>query len=348
LTEPERIVLRRVAVFVGHFTLDAALEVATSPVLDQSTVFGAIDSLIAKSMLATQPIGAMMRYRLLDTTRAYALEISTDDTERTELAVRHAAYFQRWLQQFGADWPTLSTGTERAPHFAALNNVRAALEWCFGPKGNVQVGVGLAAAATRVFLAMSLLPECQRWSQRALIALDDTMRGGFEEMHLQAGLGISSMYTVGSSEQTHAALTRGLELAEKLRDPIEQFRLIGQLHSFHRRAGNFDRILALAQRSEAVAKEMADPTGIMAAQSLLGLSHHLIGNQAEARAHLQAALAPGSASNSAEALRLGFHRARPRINLGRSLWLLGYPDQAIQLVRKTVDGFAAIEPATIP
>jgi predicted ATPase/DNA-binding winged helix-turn-helix (wHTH) protein len=348
LTEPERLVLRRLSIFVGHFTLDAVLEVITSPALDRSTVFGAIDSLVAKSMVATQPIGAMMRYRLLDTTRAYALENQTDDTERTEMAVRHAAYFRRWLEQFGADWPTLSSGTERAPHFAALNNVRAALEWCFSAKGNIEIGVGLAAAATPVFLAMSLLPECHRWSQRALLALDDTIRGGSAEMQLQAGLGISSMYTMGSSEQSHAALTRGLALAEKFCDPVEQFRLIGQLHGFYRRAGNFDRMLAVAQRGEAVAEEIADPIGIMAAHSLLGLSHHLIGNQVEARAHLEAALAPAPGSSSAEARRFGFHYERPRIVLARTLWLLGYPEQAVQLARKTVNGFAAIEPVTIP
>ncbi len=90
LSELERVVLRRLAVFVGHFTLDAALEVAASAPLDQSTVFGAIDSLVAKSMVATRPIGAMMRYRLLDTTRAYALDIRIDDTELADLAVRHA------------------------------------------------------------------------------------------------------------------------------------------------------------------------------------------------------------------------------------------------------------------
>ena len=42
-----------------------------------------------------------MRYRLLDTTRAYALEISIDDAEATDLAVRHAAYYRRWLEQTG-------------------------------------------------------------------------------------------------------------------------------------------------------------------------------------------------------------------------------------------------------
>ena len=133
LSEPERMVLRRLSVFVGHFTLDAALEVITSATADRSTVFGAIDSLVAKSMVATQPIGAMMRYRLPDTTRAYALETQTDDSERTDMAVRHAAYFRRWLEQFGADWPTLSTGTRtRASLCRSQQRPRGAgmVLWC--------------------------------------------------------------------------------------------------------------------------------------------------------------------------------------------------------------------------
>ena len=156
LSDLERVVLRRLSVFVGHFTLDAALAVATSETVDEAIVFGAIDSLVAKSMVATRPIGAMMRYRLLDTTRAYALEISVEQVEAAELAVRHATYYRQWLEQTGIEWPTLSTGAERAPHFAGLNNVRAALEWCFGVNGNAEIGIGLATAAAPVLLAMSL------------------------------------------------------------------------------------------------------------------------------------------------------------------------------------------------
>jgi predicted ATPase/DNA-binding winged helix-turn-helix (wHTH) protein len=347
LTGLERVVLRRLAAFVGHFTLDAALEVVTSATLDRSSVISAIDSLVAKSIVATSPFGAMMRYRLLDATRAYVLERNIDDAESADLAVRHAAYYRRWLEQAGTEWSGLTTGAERAPHFAAVNNVRAALEWCFGANGNTGIGIGLAAAAAPVFLAMSLLPECHRWSERALLALDGTTRGGSEEMQLQAGLGVSSMYTMGNNEQSHTALMRGLELAEKFHDPVNQFRLISQLHSFHRRAGNFDRMLAVAQRSEAIAKEMADPIGIYAVHSLLGVSHHLIGNQAEARAHLEVALAQASASNSAKARHFGFHYERPRIVMARTLWLLGYPDQAVRFVRETVDKLAATEPVTI-
>jgi predicted ATPase/DNA-binding winged helix-turn-helix (wHTH) protein len=92
LSELERLVLRRLAIFVGHFTLDAALDVVSDTKLDHSVVLGALDSLVAKSMVATRPIGAMVRYRLLDTTRAYALEIGIDSADFADLGLRHVAY----------------------------------------------------------------------------------------------------------------------------------------------------------------------------------------------------------------------------------------------------------------
>ncbi len=187
-------------------------------------MFGAIDSLVAKSMVATRPVGAMMRYRLLDTTRAYVLETGADDAELVDLAVRHVAYYRQWLEQSGTDWPNLSTGAERAPHFAALNNVRAALDWCFGANGNAEIGVGLAVAAAPVFLAMSLLPECHRWSKRAILALDDGSRGGLEEMRLQADLGVSLMFMRGGRDAARVALNRSFAIAEELGDALDQLR----------------------------------------------------------------------------------------------------------------------------
>src|SRR3546814_15734401 len=90
-------------------------------------------------MIATRPTGAVMRYRLLDTTRAYVLDLGIADAERADLAVRHATYYRRWIEETGSAWPTYSTGKERAPHFTGLNNVRAALEWCFAEGGDVRV-----------------------------------------------------------------------------------------------------------------------------------------------------------------------------------------------------------------
>jgi len=127
LSEMERLVLRRLSIFVGHFTLDAALEIAAIEPLNRATFTVTLDSLVEKSMVAVRPVGAMVRYRLLDTTRAYALETNIDGEDRSGLAARHATYFRDWLKQTGNEWATLSSGMERAPFFASLNNVRAAL-----------------------------------------------------------------------------------------------------------------------------------------------------------------------------------------------------------------------------
>jgi predicted ATPase/DNA-binding winged helix-turn-helix (wHTH) protein len=78
LSEVERTVLCNLTHFVGHFTIDAARTVAISPGIDEAAVLSAIDSLVAKSMVTAHPIGASMRYRLLDITRDYALGIKID------------------------------------------------------------------------------------------------------------------------------------------------------------------------------------------------------------------------------------------------------------------------------
>jgi hypothetical protein len=306
LTELERIVLRRLAVFVGHFTLDAALAVVTSTTIGHEGVFAAIDSLVSKSMVATRPAGAMMRYRLLDTTRAYALETSIDDVELIDLAVRHAVYYRRWLEQSGTEWPSLSTGAEQAPHFAALNNVRAALEWCFGATGSVEVGIGLVLAAGPVFLAMSLLSECHRWSERAILALDDNAHGGVDEMRLQANLGVSLMFMRGGRDAARLALSRSFGIAEQRGDALDQLRLFGPLNMFHLRTGDFKTALHYARRCSALAGTMEDSAAAGLAHSILGISLHLAGDLSGARTELESAVRRGPGAHRTTTIYLGF------------------------------------------
>ena len=344
LTELERVVLRRLAAFVGHFTLDAALEVVTSPTLDGSTVLSAMDSLIAKSIVATRPVGAMMRYRLLDTTRAYVLEINMDDAESVDLAVRHAAYYRRWLEQSGIEWSTLATGEERIPHFAAVNNVRAALEWCFGADGNTDIGVGLAAAAAPVFLAMSLLAECHRWSERAIFALDDAASGGLEEMHLQAALGVSLMFMRGGRDAARVALERSFAIAEERGNALDRMQLLGPLNMFHLRAGNFATALEYAKLGFSAIETVEDSVAVAVARHLLGISLHLCGDLAGARVELEAALDRRPRSQRTSAAYLGFEsKILANAIFARNLWLQGHPDQAIEWAHKAVEEARAVD-----
>jgi predicted ATPase/DNA-binding winged helix-turn-helix (wHTH) protein len=334
LSNVERLVLRRLAVFVGHFTLDAVLAVAISTTLDEEAIFNAIDSLIAKSMVATRPIGAMMRYRLLDTTRAYVLGITSDDPEIGSLPVCHAAYFQRWLEQCGKEWVTLSSGVERESHFADLNNVRAALEWSFGEGGDLGIGIKLAAAAAPVFLAMSLLPECYRWSQRAIVALDETACGGSEEMQLQANLGVASMHMYGPSDAARAALSRSLAIAEARGNVLSQVGILGTLSMFCTRDGEFKISLDHARRARAVAGTADEPDATALAQSALGRALHFIGNHSDARLELEAAFEHWS---HAQRTYLGLDdRILIGLGLSRGLWVQGHPGQALDRARETI------------
>jgi predicted ATPase/DNA-binding winged helix-turn-helix (wHTH) protein len=344
LSDLERVVLRRLAVFVGHFTLDAALAVAASEAVDQSQVFRAIDSLVAKSMVATRPAGARMRYRLLDTTRAYVLETGAGDAELADVPMRHAAYYRRWLEQTGIEWPALSTGAERAPHFGGLNNVRAALEWCFSINGNAEIGVGLASAAAPVFLAMSLLTECHRWSERALLALGDAACGGIEEMHLQAALGVSLMFTRGGRDAAGAALNRSFAIAEERGGSIDQLRLLGPLNMFHLRTGDFKTALHHARRCSAIAATIQDSVPSALVHSILGISLQLGGDLDSARAELEAALRREPRSQRTTTIYLGFEgKSLAGAILARTLWLQGHPVQAMERARQTIKDAAAMD-----
>ncbi len=343
LSETERLLLCRLAVFVGDFTLNAALDVAGFGKIDRAAVFDAIDSLVAKSLVSTQAIGAKMRYRLLDATRAYALENSKDDAERENLAGRHAAYHQRWLTQAADEWASLATGLERAPYFAGLNNVRAALEWCFSDIGDQKTGISLAAAAAPVFQAMSLLSECHQWSQRALLGLDGAQRGGIEEMHLQAGLGTSSMYLYGETEAALSALNRAVEIAEERNEPITLISVLALLLMLHFRRADLKNTLLCARRGRAAADSVDDPAAIALAHSMLGRALHVTADLKGAREELEASFYHWShVRRPSIYLAHEFHYTSDT-SLARILWLQGHPSQALRRVHQAIERVSQLD-----
>ena len=168
--------------------------------------------------------------------------------------------------------------------------------------------------------------------------LDSANYGSRSELELQAALGLSMMFTRGNSDQARSSLLRALELAEQLGDPHNQLRLLGRLHIFHERIGDFRSALKFAERSEAVAASIGDPVGIAESHSALGISRHLEGDTLSAHAHLEAALVQLPASQRIDTFHFGFdYRNRARIALARTLWLEGYPDRAAMVARQTVE-----------
>ena len=238
LAESERFVLQRLSIFVGTFTLDAARAVLGGAELDETHVAGLLEELVAKSLVSAIPADdGVTRYRLLQTTRDYALEKLSQSGHALITSRRHAEYFAALLDSMHSDGIDPHHDKRALAVREHLGNVRAALEWCFGERASntledddacasstralpcdqeiagvadPALQVDLAAAAAPVFLELSLLGECYRWTTEALAALDDSRRGTRREMILQEAWATSSIWIRGNSDDVRSGITRAM------------------------------------------------------------------------------------------------------------------------------------------
>jgi hypothetical protein len=296
LPEAERVILRRLSVFVGAFSLEVAQFVAAGDILEREQVAEAIAGLVTKSLVAAETNHAGTLYRLLDTTRAYVLAKMIDSGERNTIAQRHAICYREFLERIEINSLTCAKNNGTAECWRHVSNARAALEWSFSEQGDKELGTALAAASAPLFLEMSLLTECRFWMERAIA--EHGGQGDRREMELQEALAVSLMFNKGNSKEVLAALTPALSLAQVLELPYHQMRLFAAHHVFLVRIGDFRGAAAVAEQNEAVAKRTADPTAMMMADWMLGVSHHLLGDQASARKHCETSLRPAPIQNS--------------------------------------------------
>ena len=337
--ENERVVFQRLAVFAGHFTLKGAIAVAAEEETPEDRVIDALEQLVAKSLVSSQPDGASRRYRLLDATRAYAMQKLVEAGEANVIARRHACHVQRTLEagltaQGGNG--QLSRSHQRA---GLLADARAALAWSYANDDGADLRVPLAGSCMGLFVELNLLNEARIWSDRALAMLDDADRGGRWELELQSTLGHAFMFTERNSEQAEAALMRGLEIAQALGDHANTFRLLSRLNMYYRRTGGYRHLVPTARHAERIARLIGDTAGIAGSKALLGVSYHLAGDQAEAQAHLDEGMRDDAALRGTQPGHFAYSRT-PQIPLARVLWLRGYPDRALECVLPLVGASA--------
>jgi predicted ATPase/DNA-binding winged helix-turn-helix (wHTH) protein len=336
LSATEARVLRHLAVFNGDFSLNAATAVMGD--LDAVSVADSLTDLVVKSLVAADFQAGDDHYRLLDTTRAYALEKLRGAGEFREAARRHADYFRQALIQAEAESNSLPPVMWQRRYGRHLGDVRAGLEWTFSADGDLQIGVALTAAAVPLWVHLSLFSECRERTKLALARLDDGARGGTRlRMQLSAALGWSLTYSEGRARDAGPALATTLELAERLDDKDYRLRALWGLciDQFNNR--EFVKALEFAQRFTKAAEGSADPTDLMLADRLLAVSLHFLGDQDGARRHIDRVdasldLLVDKPKIFPLDLRISTHYFRARI-----LWLQGLADQALRLVEYNIE-----------
>jgi predicted ATPase/DNA-binding winged helix-turn-helix (wHTH) protein len=333
LSPSEQQVLRRLSIFVGTFSLDAAQAVASDAALDEGRIVSEVDQLISKSLVSVIPTPeGSACYRLLETTRVYALgRLEEFACEAAATAERHARYFTRLLN------PTSGGDCRRTRH-EHLGNVRGALEWCFAGSDEshkIEPGIDLAAASVASFLDLSLWNECRRWSEAALAAMPGTRRGDRRELVLQEALAISSLLT--NVIEARTAIDRGLDIARQLGETAIRFRLLGALHVYVLRMTDFKSSLSVAEEMDAVARASNDVNRRVIADWMLGSSQYVLGNPAVSKQLFENGFSHGiRATDSDQQLAGLYYRTRALYGLARVQWLCGFPDRALQSARQSM------------
>jgi predicted ATPase/DNA-binding winged helix-turn-helix (wHTH) protein len=339
LSETERVVLRRLAVFGGVFTLEAASAVAAGGDIPAQEVVDGVANLVAKSLLSANVAGAIVHYRLLETTRAYAREKLGESGELEQFARRHAQYHRDLFEH--AESEMRSTVEWLAAYRPQLDNLRAALDWAFSPGGDAAVGVALTAATVPLWMHLALIAECHVRVERAIAHLESEVPAdAARDMRLFLALGITAMHIPdpGSTKMV-TALTKALELAESLGDTEYHLRAMWGLYICRFRQGDYPSALSLAEQFRTVAATTADPFDDLIGDRLIGIVLQVLGDQPGARRYIEPLIgADFGIDRRSHIIRYQYdQRVVTHCHYAKILWLQGHADQAMHIAAGIVD-----------
>ena len=333
LPEPERVILRRLAVFSGPAPLGLASRVVADAKLTQSEVVAGIGNLVSKSLVLRDT--ATGAYRLLETTRAYAREKLSAAGELDLVARRHAEQCRGLFDQAVLDWESLPTTQWLAAYQAYLDDLRAALDWAFAVKGEESGAIQLTVAAVPLWFHLSLIDECRARVEQALERMPAA--GPVSEdrvMQLHAAHGWSLMYTTGPARETGVAWNTALQLAERLGSTDYRLRALWGLWAGSINNGQFTEALELARKFHQAAETSSDRADALVGERMMAQSLHFLGEQHEALVSIEHMLSHYDApQRRSHVVRFQFdQRVTARITLSRVLWLRGKTDQALRNV----------------
>jgi predicted ATPase/DNA-binding XRE family transcriptional regulator len=173
LTAPEQVLLRRLSVFAGGWTLSSAEEVCSDEGIDPASVLDLLAQLVDRSMVLVDARDTVARYRLLEPIRQYALERLDASGEATEFRARHSSAMIALglAQQAGSPGPDEIASLDRLE--IENDNLRAALAWALS-HDRAESALRCCAALFRFWERRGHFQEGCGWLDQALRATPET------------------------------------------------------------------------------------------------------------------------------------------------------------------------------
>jgi predicted ATPase len=224
LTPPDRETFRRLAVFAGSFSSEAALAVAGAEI-DRWTARASLRRLNEKSLLIIEP-GEAPRYRMLETMRLYARERLRESGEEAVIAERHAHYYAQLLEPADAIWETMPDAEWRATYAPEIDNIRGALDWSLADKERTEIGIVVAGSTGRLWNMLDLVPEGRRYCDRLIDRIEPSANSAAAARLLRRG---GVLWLDADRSRSVVMLERSAAIYRELRDPVNLGIVMGHI-----------------------------------------------------------------------------------------------------------------------
>jgi predicted ATPase len=293
LDESDQALFRRLAVFIGGFTLEAVEAVcvfdAASTASSDGAILEQLAQLLDKSLVQPQQgVGGEPRFSMLETIHEYATEQLVASGEAAALQERHANYFLRLAEEAFPQMfaPEREGWMERLDREEA--NLRAALAWSKSDKVSVQAGLRLVRALGYYWLLRGSVREGRTWSEGMLERTDGTDRSAARGIALVGAgwLAWAEGDYQAASLQAEEGLSIVRERGEKWMIGNAEW-LLGLVRMGQR---NSAAARPLLEESRTLSKELGDVWGEAYTLYLLGMAAYFSGDRAGARAHYEESL----------------------------------------------------------
>ncbi len=284
LTGTEQMLLRRLAVFAGGWTLEAAEQVCAGSGIQSGDVLDLLARLVDKSLVTVAQDSGQSRYRMLETIREYALEKLTDSGEAARVRNRHLDFFRALAEQSERN----IYGREEAVWLGRLDreldNLRTALRWAHSLE-DAEPGLRLVGTLWFYLWTRDYWHDAQTWIQEAL-----AHPGAEGRTQGRARALTASGYFLMMADQ-HDAARRSLEesadIARSLGDKQNLVVALGWLGWSYAFSGDYKALGGVVQEGLTLARELDDKLAI--GLQWLGLANlnTIQGNDAQAQSYYQ-------------------------------------------------------------
>jgi predicted ATPase/DNA-binding CsgD family transcriptional regulator len=333
LSQKEQILFRRLAVFAGGFTLEAAEAVCAGEGLEQDAVLDLLTPLVDKSLvlMAQQQQGVEARYRLLETVRQYAQEKLNEAGEELPIKRHHVYFFLGLAEQVE---PQINS-RDRSLWLERLenehDNLRAALAWSSEEEEEGETGLRLVGALSWFWFHREYWSEWRGRLDAALAIQESTgrPRGTAARAKALSGAGFLN-WMQGDQVTARSQLEESVTIWREVGDKQGLAQALRFLSGSFESQGEYVVARPLAEESVELFRQGEDKFGLGITLSRLGITALAQGDHAAARAYLQEGVAISREIEDDWALALALR------NLGIGAFRLGDYEQAVVQLRESL------------